>query len=223
MNNSKKRILSIFINGFLTGMFLQLAVGPVFFFILNIALQKTIIDGLLAVIAVTIADYIYIILAILGVGRLLEKKRVKNILGIAGAVVLIIFGLIMILTLASSEVNKMELTALPSNYLASFLTAFLLTISSPLTIVFWTGLFAAKAVEMGYSKKQLRIFGISAGLATIVFLGICVIVFSMLKASIPVFVINLLNILVGILLALYGLVRLVNIFRNLTQLQSGEE
>ena len=49
--------LKLFKNGLVTGLFLQLAIGPVFFFIVNLSLQKTIWDGLTAVLAVTIVDY----------------------------------------------------------------------------------------------------------------------------------------------------------------------
>ncbi|MBN1278167.1 MAG: hypothetical protein K9I59_02160 [Chlorobium sp.] len=54
-----------------------------------------------------------------------------------------------------------------------------------MTIVFWTSLFAAKAVEQGYTKRSLTIFAFSAGLATLVFLGCAVLIFSTLKVSIP--------------------------------------
>ena len=52
--------MRIFVNGLLTGLVLQMAIGPVFFFIINIALQKTLYDGFAAVSAVTLVDYFYI-------------------------------------------------------------------------------------------------------------------------------------------------------------------
>lgn len=85
-------MVSIMLNGFLTGLLLQIAIGPVFFFILNISLQKTVIDGFFAVIAVTLVDYIFIALAVLGVGKLLEKHKIKLTLGITSSIVLILFG-----------------------------------------------------------------------------------------------------------------------------------
>ena len=59
-----------FKNGLLTGLTLQLAIGPVFLFIANLTLQKSTLDGLAGVVAVTIVDYLYITLSILGIGRL---------------------------------------------------------------------------------------------------------------------------------------------------------
>ena len=151
-------MITIMLSGFLTGLLLQIAIGPVFFFILNISLQKTVIDGLFAVIAVTLVDYIFITLAVLGVGKLLEKPKIKLGLGITSSVVLILFGIIMILSIKQNNFNNISNTFIESDYIASFISAFLLTISSPLTIVFWTSLFAARAIEKGYTKKQLISF-----------------------------------------------------------------
>ena len=70
---------------------LQIAIGPVFFFILNICLQRSVIDGLFAVAAVTLVDYFFIALAVLGVGKLLEKPKIKFALGISSSIILILF------------------------------------------------------------------------------------------------------------------------------------
>jgi len=207
-------MISILLNGFLTGLILQIAIGPVFFFILNISLQKTVIEGLFAVMAVTIVDYIFIALAVLGVGKLLEKPKIKLGLGITSSLVLILFGIIMILTIKQNNFDNISNAYFESSYMSSFISAFLLTISSPLTIVFWTGLFAARAIEKGYTKKQLLFFGIAAGLATFVFLGFSVTLLSIIRASIPLALLNILNTAVGLLLIIYGIIRLCKIVLN---------
>ncbi len=209
-------MLRVFLNGLSTGLVLQLAIGPVFFYILNISLQRTLIDGILSVFAVTIVDYCYILLAIIGVGKLLEKKTIKKRLEILSSAVLFIFGIIMLFSarniLADNTLQDHQI----SNYWYSFLSTFMLTISSPMTIVFWTSLFASKAMENEYIKRQLVIFGISAGLATPIFLGSAVIMFSLLQASIPIFLVKLLNAAVGLLLVLYGVIRLFNVLKDST-------
>jgi len=199
--------MKVFKNGLLTGLFLQLAIGPVFFFIINISLQRTLFDGLIAVLAVTIVDYFYITLAILGVGQALKRKKVKKVFGIVSSIVLIIFGAIMIKTVSDNNITE-GINADVMNLMLSFTSTFILTISSPMTIVFFTSLFSAKAVEYNYAKRDLVIFGLATGLATLLFMGISVIVFSLIKTGIPMNLINILNILVGIVLIAYGLIRL---------------
>jgi threonine/homoserine/homoserine lactone efflux protein len=122
--------------------------------------------------------------------------------------VLIIFGWVIIQGVIGSDISA-NADSTSSNYLTSFTSVFILTISSPLTIVFFTSLFATKAIELNYTKRELLIFGLSTGSATFIFLGISVILFSMIGAAIPVLLIRILNILVGILLIGYGVVRLV--------------
>ena len=171
-------------------------------------------DGLFAVSAVTLADYIFITLAVLGVGKLLEKPKIKLTLGIISSLVLILFGIIMIISVNPSNQVNSPANLSESNYIASFISAFLLTISSPLTIVFWTSLFAAKAIERGYAPKQLIYFGLAAGLATLVFLGSSVTLLAIMRAKIPVMLLRISNIAVGSLLIFYGVVRLFRIAIN---------
>jgi threonine/homoserine/homoserine lactone efflux protein len=146
--------MKIFRNGLATGLILQLAIGPVFFFIINLTLQRTIFDGLAGAVAVAMGDYFYITLAILGIGRLLENKQVKKVFGIISSIVLIIFGIFIIKGVTDSDVlTIVDINS--ANLFSSFTSVFFLTLSSPLTIVLFTGLFATKAVEYDYTKREL--------------------------------------------------------------------
>ncbi len=204
--------MKIFKNWLVTGLLLQLAIGPVFFFIVNLTLQKTILDGFAAVSAVAIVDYFYITLTILGVGKLLEKKKFKKIFWIISSIVLIIFGIIIIKNMIIWNFSNIE--AISTDLLTSFTSVFLLTISSPMTIVFFTSLFATKAIEYNYKKRELVIFGLSTGLATIIFMGIVVILFSLIKGTVPIMLIQILNWIVGCLLIIYGWIRLKKVLNS---------
>lgn len=204
--------MKIFINGLITGLFLQLALGPVFFFVLNLAIKRTLFDALIAVAAIAIVDYIYILLAIFGVGKLLEQGKIKLFLLIMSSIVLIIFGVYIIK--GGIEINTSSFENMIPSLQSSFFAAFLLTISSPLTIIFWTSIFAAKALEYNYTKNELFLFGISAGLATIIFLGLFIIILSFVRKSIPLEIIRISNITVGIIFIIYGIVRTIKGLRT---------
>lgn len=201
-----------FKNGLLTGLTLQLAIGPVFFFIINLALQKTIFDGLAGVLAVTIVDYFYISLSILGIGKLLENQKIKKIFGVASSLVLIIFGLAILKGILGDDVSK-KIDANTLNIFTSFTSVFFITISSPMSIVFFTSIFAAKAVEHNYTNKQLVLFGLGTGFATLLFMSSSVLLFSLIRGSVPILLIKMLNGAVGCLLIGYGSLRLSNNFR----------
>lgn len=91
----------------------------------------------------------------------------------------------------------------------SFLSAFLLTITNPLTIVFWSSVFISKAVEKAYIKSQLVLFGTGAGFATFFFLIITMFIISIISGTIPPFVITLLNLLVGFTMIIYSIIRFI--------------
>ncbi|NTW64436.1 MAG: LysE family transporter [Chlorobiaceae bacterium] len=196
-------MIRVFINGFSTGMFLQLAVGPVFFLVLQITLQRTPLDGFCSVAAVTMVDYFYIFLAVAGAGKIIDKSVAVPVFRLIGVAVLLIFGIIMLVSAMSMAPESFFLQPVP-DYRSSFFSAFFLTIASPMTIVFWTGLFAAKAVEHGYTKHMLMIFALSAGFATCFFLGGSVLIISIFKVSIPFPVVKILNVSVGVAVLLYG-------------------
>lgn len=207
-----KKTLGILKNGLFTGLLLQLAIGPVFFFIINLALQKTLLDGLMGALAVTIVDYIYIALSTFGIGKLLENEKIKKIFGIVSSIVLIIFGIIIIKGVINSGISEAVIST--TNLFSSFSSVFLLTISSPMTIVFFTSLFSAKAVEYNYTKKELYLFGLGTGLATLIFMSSSVLIFSLLKGTIPTIVIQILNMIVGALIIGYGTIRLIKLLKK---------
>jgi Putative threonine efflux protein len=193
-------------------MMLQVAIGPVFFFITNIALQTGMLNGFLAVLAVTLVDYIYILLAIVGVGKYLENDRVKRTLGIVSSIFLLLFGLLMAWNVMKTTIsNPIDVAKYSSYY--SFTSAFILTLSSPLTIVFWTSIFASRSIEYSFSKNELFIFGLSAGFATFIFLGCSVFILSIFRSNVPLIVVQALNGLVAIILILYGIVRSIKLLK----------
>ena len=196
----------IFLDGFLTGLILQIAIGPVYFYILNLAIAGSLLDAYAAIGAAVLVDYLYIILAVLGVGQVLESRRIKTFLGLVGAVVLSIFGWVMIQDPFTGRLG-FEFVSRSINPISSFISTLLLTISSPLTIVFWTGIFVSRGVQKNYSRRELIPFGIAAGLASLVFLSITITVLYSLKFSLPGEFIKYLNTAVGVILIIYGMVR----------------
>ena len=81
-----------------------------------------------------------------------------------------------------------------------------------MTIIFYTSLFTAKAIEYKYVKRDLYIFGLAVGSATFIFMSIAVLLFSFIKEIIPLIVAQLLNIFVGIVLIIYGVIRTAKIY-----------
>ncbi len=184
---------------------MQLAIGPVFFFILGITVNSNFINVLIAITAVTLVDYIYIALSLLGLSKIIEKERIKKVVGIISSFVLIGFSILLL----KNALNSFSLNSNAAQWTpaTSFLSCFFLTITSPLTIVFWTGIFSAKAIEYKFTKQQLIVFGIGAGCATFVFMFTTMLLISIFKTNISIKIIQILNTFVGLFLLYYAFSR----------------
>jgi threonine/homoserine/homoserine lactone efflux protein len=186
--------------GFKFGMLLQIAVGPVSIFVFNMANRNGFFQAEMSAFAVTIVDALYILLAILGIASLLEKDKVKAIFKIFGAIILVAFGINIILGVFGIEIlhslNSIENVA--NNGLNNaFVLGFIITASNPLTILFWTGVFASKITEENMIRKDLFLFGIGAIIPTLVSQTIFALIGSLTKKFMPDEIVSILNIFVG--------------------------
>jgi threonine/homoserine/homoserine lactone efflux protein len=186
-------------------MLLQIAIGPVCLFIFKTAAESGILAAETGVLAAVFIDAVFVMLAIAGLGSLLEKPGLKLFLKYFGALTLLYFGLGIALScfgihiIPSFHHSKTTLAA-PS----AFVTCLILTASNPLTVIFWTGVFATKVAGEGYGKPEMIRFGTGAVLATLFFLGLVALVTGMFHWLIPDKIITYLNGIVGVVLAGFG-------------------
>lgn len=195
------------LDGLLTGLLLQLALGPVFFYIVGITLDSTVVNVLCAIIAVTIVDFFYIWLAIIGVANIIQRDRFSTIIRVLGSLILILFGAA-IMHKGVVGVTQPQFTLEGAwTPIKSFTSCFVLTISSPMTIVFFSGIFSTKAIEKGYQKDQLYYFGFGTGSATFFFLTLSMLAIHFVKSGISNTIIQVMYCIVGIVLIYYGVTR----------------
>ncbi len=193
------------INGFKFGMMLQLAIGPIFIFILNTSLQSSIFTALISVMIVGLVDAFYIFLAILGLGALLERYgSLQRVLSFCSSLVIMLFGISTLL--AIFEIGLLPVLSLNySNTNNIFIKVLLITISNPLTILFWTGVFTTKIQKEELSKSQLYLFGSGAVLSTLVFLSLISILGKFISPLLNTFTYNSLNLITAMFLIIYSI------------------
>ena len=190
------------IKGFRFGMILQLAIGPVCLFIFQTGAQAGFWAAFSGVLGTVLVDGSEIVLAILGVGALLQKSQnARKILQYGGAAVLILFGLSNIL--GAFGVNLLPGLALGhSDHM--FWQTVLLALSNPLTVLFWAGVFAAKIAEEEMTGRDLNGFGLGCALATLVFLTLISAVGAFSAVVLPRALIRGLNVAVGCVMIGFG-------------------
>ena len=200
----------IFWKGFRFGLILQAAVGPVSVFIFQTAASFGIVSAEAAVMGVTIADLICVLAAIWGVGTLLEKSRQSRaFFKYFGALVLWLFGAAAILgAFGINIIPGFEASAVQSAD-SAFIYCFVLAISSPLTIIFWAGIFSAKLTDGTMSKADAYTYGFGAVFSTLVCMSLVGVAGTLASSFLPPAAIKFLNISVGFALIIFG-VRTVN-------------
>lgn len=95
-----------------------------------------------------------------------------------------------------------------------FFQAMILTISNPLTIVFWAAVFSAKIAEEDMVRNEMILYGLGALASTVISLMIVSLIGIFSRTFLPGFVVQLMNIVVGGVLLYFG-VRMI--------LQKGEK
>lgn len=190
------------IEGFTFGMLLQLTIGPVCLYVLNTAITRGFLAAFISVAGVTAADAVYIVLALLGISGLSKNSKVQAYFRAIGGTVLIIFGLDIILSAFGRGMMPAVSGPQDSGY---FFFAFLLTISNPLTIIFWSGIFAMKIGGREQDKGRLALFGLGAVLSTMVFLSAVAGLGSVFHLYLPGIIIKVLNVAAGTAIIIFGL------------------
>lgn len=188
-------------------MLLQLAVGPMCLMVFNTAKNAGFWVAFSLVLSITLVDGFYIVLATLGASKLLEKPSVKKVFRYIGGGVLLLFGLNTLLgTFGISLIPGADLQV---NSASLFLQGLLLTLSNPITIVFWGSVLTSKIVEDNLKKAELTVFSIGLMSAALFFLSAVAGLGMILSSFLPDAVSKGLNILVGLLIIFFGIKMLV--------------
>jgi len=215
MKGQRQRL--VYINGFLLGMTLQLSLGPVFFAVLHKALTEGAREALKMTMGAAIIDAFYIGLSFTGIALLLQLKILQGTVLLAGALVLIFFGLRYIKKASEhvhinkeapeNQVNRQAKIIKNNIDRSSFVYGLKLTAINPLTIIFWSGTFGALiASGMLGSAEDALMYAFGCVSATILFLGLISITAPRLSLQLNQKIEYIFDIFVGLILIAFGLI-----------------
>lgn len=175
-------------NGLLFGMLLQLSVGPVCLAVLQRSITFGFRHAWWMITGVALVDAAYMAGAIGGLALLLQIPLVKQIVVIGGAVVLVWFGvgsirakMVQVGRVQGSDavehaevvtVSSVEQTGVSTIRVRdSFWYGIVLTLTNPLTILFWAGVFGSLMSSTDLADRvNLVGFAVGCVLSTLLFL-----------------------------------------------------
>lgn len=144
------------IQNILLGLTLAAPIGPVNVEIIKRGLSSGFLQAFLTGAGAMCADATYLTLIFFGLTAFLNNAFMTNFLGISGSFILIYLG-------AMSVRDYFRKTTQPDAgrqriFKYSFVAGFALAIASPMTIVWWTGIFGALMASQGSVKASFSAF-----------------------------------------------------------------
>jgi threonine/homoserine/homoserine lactone efflux protein len=183
-------------------MVLQIAVGPVCLWVLDVAVNSGFVRALSGVMAVGLADAVYMALAAAGVSAFLAGRGYRRLFAALSSAVVFLFGASMLLR--STLLYHGGAPSVSPAGGGAFLQGLLLTASNPLTILFWSGVFGARISEREYRAGEVFAFSCGAVASTIVFLSGVALAGRAAHYILPQAAIRALNALAGCALILFA-------------------
>ena len=149
------------IQNVILGISLAAPIGPVNIEVIRRGVRFGFFSSFSVSLGAALADTTYLVLIYFGLMNL--SSGIRNLIWVSGAVILIFLGYQSIRT--SFKEIKLEMESNPSNSLVnSFLSGYLITISNPMTLVWWIGIFGA---IIGSLHSASRISGLINSFAII--------------------------------------------------------
>jgi threonine/homoserine/homoserine lactone efflux protein len=149
--------MGILSNGLFFGLALAFFIGPVFFALIQVSIEKGFKTGAAMAFGIFLSDLTYIVICYLGISRILESETLKVAMSLGGGSILLAFG-----------ISSFKKPALEKNQICSQsdhpvlwrygIKGVMLNGINPFVILFWVAVASIAAVEFNYSGKQVILF-----------------------------------------------------------------
>lgn len=159
--------MSIFLSYIFLGLALAAPIGPVNAAQLDKGLKSGFFHAWLVGLGAMTADAIYMMMVFLGVIHFLEISFMKTFLWSFGCFVLVYTGIESIISAGKISLNIRDQNDSASK---SFISGFLMSISNPLTILFWLGIYGSVLAKTAseYDKTYVVIYSLAIFIGLII-------------------------------------------------------
>ncbi len=197
-------MLKVFIEGLKVGFMFQIIIGPICFYLFQVSITYGFIAGISGAIGVSLADLLFIVLAILGVDKILKKfPSFRRTSAFIGMIILILFGIYFIAQSIFYTAQSQHSIA-PNQNVKIFIDTVILTLSNPITILYWSGSFSIIAAKY-HAKNELCALGFGAFITTPTFFVFWVAFSAFFGTFLSQEAIKILRFAIGIVLIIYGI------------------
>jgi orotate phosphoribosyltransferase len=190
----------LFIDGLKTGLLLEIGgMGPICLLVFRLSLSLPLTKLIIGIIGITLADIIYISLAVFSISVVIKKlKSYQRVFDVVVGTVLIIVGVLFI-----TAGHVVDSPSFQGRDL--FLWLFGLNIANPITILFITGIFSLEISKRNMDLKKSGVFAFGFLLATPIFMIFVCLVGSIIGRFLPSTFVHIINVVMGCVLVILGI------------------
>ena len=149
--------MDVIINGLLFGLLLCVLIGPVFFALIQNAIEKGFFSGFFMAVGIALSDTIYILITYLGISQLVDNPSFNMWLGGVGGGIMLIFGMTYMLKPVPKKGIK-QLHAEQTKWFQQIMKGFVLNGINPFVLIFWIGIVSKITVDFQYNINQAITF-----------------------------------------------------------------
>jgi threonine/homoserine/homoserine lactone efflux protein len=150
------------LEGIKIGLILSFMIGPIFFALVQTSVDEGFRAGLMVAVGIWVSDTSYVLGVYFGVSLLANIVNTQTftlVLGVAGSILLTIFGLVTLLTIPKGLLtNTLPEYKRSSSYISLFIKGFLINTINPFTVFFWSSLMGTVVIKDGFHGTQAFIF-----------------------------------------------------------------
>lgn len=157
--------MSVFLSYVLLGLSLAAPIGPVNAAQLDKGIKNGFFHSWLVGIGAFLADGIYMLAVYIGIVKFIETSFMQNFLWLFGSFVLIYTGIESIIKSGPTIANEKRVK---EPLFKSFSSGFLISISNPLTILFWLGIYGSVLAKTAATSDEQQLMLYSCA----IFLGL---------------------------------------------------
>lgn len=195
--------------GFLIGLCTSIPVGPIGILCIQRTLHKGRMHGFFSGLGAATSDFLYALVALLGLSFVMNFVRQHELaIQIGGSIVIMGFGIHIFFQNPSRQLKKSNNDK--TTYHQDFISAFGLTITNPLMIFLFIGLFARFSFVNGSSSPASIVFGmLSVFLGSATWWFILTFVANLFKSKLNMRGLGFLNKIAGSLISVIAIIGLI--------------
>lgn len=164
-SNTQQLDPTLFTRGIFIGFLAACPIGAVAILCIHRTISNGFWPGLVMGIGSAFGDFVYAIIAGFSISFIADfLTDHRTILGILGGILMIFLGIKIITTHPAKQMREQRSKTYKNKFFNDFMASFALTISNPLTIIVFSGLFmASDLVTMTYAETTLTLAGVIVG------------------------------------------------------------